>query len=372
MAKNINEIPYTEIVERIQSLSRAPDNSVEKIRGLVQDIYLREIPDKYDWNFLFVSTSTVCREEYKTGTVSINTGTTTANFSTDATIPDTNNSVAGRQIKINGASTVYRITYVTDSRGTLFPTFQETGNATNQSYTIFEAFYGLPVDFDRFPKDGGFHKWIGGKKEIIPEADYQKWTADYSSSPSVPKMMRFVEMNKVGQQIFEVNPPPQKRLIYGVDYLKKLNPLIELTSGLIQSISAGATQVDGLSGTLFADAQTGDWLRIDALGRGQDSQWYRINSISSDVSLSLSTAFANTAVTSANYTISRAPDMPVRLHPALIYGALRSMEVDQNDPNAMIYQTKFAEILSDSKRIYVSRNYSKDFQTIAEEYRYRY
>ena len=44
MSKNTTEIPYTEIVERVMSLGRVNANAIEKVRGIVQDIYTRDIP----------------------------------------------------------------------------------------------------------------------------------------------------------------------------------------------------------------------------------------------------------------------------------------------------------------------------------------
>ena len=57
MSKNTSFIPYTEIVERVMSLGRVNPNAVEKVRGIVQDIYTRDIPTKWDWNFLYASSS---------------------------------------------------------------------------------------------------------------------------------------------------------------------------------------------------------------------------------------------------------------------------------------------------------------------------
>ena len=57
MSKNITEIPYTELVERIMSLGRVNANAIEKVRGIIQDIYTRDIPTKWDWQFLFASSS---------------------------------------------------------------------------------------------------------------------------------------------------------------------------------------------------------------------------------------------------------------------------------------------------------------------------
>jgi hypothetical protein len=59
------------------------------------------------------------------------------------------------------------------------------------------------------------------------------------------------------------------------------------------------------------------------------------------------------------------------MHPALLYGGILQLCVDQNDPMAQMYNTKLAEVLSDGKRLYVSRIYSQDIHHLGEEYLYR-
>jgi len=59
MSKNLHEIPYTEICERVLEITRTPNNSMSKIRGDVNEVYTVEIPVKFDWNFLIASTSIV-------------------------------------------------------------------------------------------------------------------------------------------------------------------------------------------------------------------------------------------------------------------------------------------------------------------------
>lgn len=175
-----------------------------------------------------------------------------------------------------------------------------------------------------------------------------------------------------GNTLVELVPPPSLAENWGYDYYKQVRPLIETSAGTLSSIQAGATLVTGNTNCRFAEATTGDWFRVDALGTGADSQWYRILAITNNSSLNLATAFANTAITSsANYTIARAPEMPVRMHIAVVYGALRSIELDQTDENYLFYHTQYAQVMSDAKRIYVSRPYNQEVTGIHEDYMYR-
>src|SRR3990167_8104809 len=288
MAKNTVEIPYTELVERVKQLARSGDNTYEKVRGVIQDVYTREIPMKFDWTFMFAQTSLTTNAEVNNGTVSINTGSVTAQF-TSASI---DSSHTGRLIKITGNDVVYLFTFVNSTTGTLTPGFQGNNNASNTTYSIFSPYYALPSDFDRFPKDGGIYKWQGGRKEVLPEEPYQEYVENYSATPGTPVKVRLVGHDTAGRQLVEFTPAPKTSINYGVDYIKQFVPLQETTAGLLKGLSAGATGVVGISTTRFTEASTGNWFfRVDALGIGQDSQWYRVLNIAGNQDLTLATAF---------------------------------------------------------------------------------
>ena len=213
------------------------------------------------------------------------------------------------------------------------------------------------------------YKWQGGKKKILKEESYQDYSKNYVSSPSDPATVRLVGTNTLGTQLVEMRPAPNKTKNYGYDYIKKLTPLKHSTDGTIV-VSAGATAVTG-TGTKFTDVNTGAYLRIESEGTHADSKWYKVVTITHDSSLTLETSVPS-AFSGVSYTLSEAPDMPAKIHPALIWAGVRNLVVDQNDPNLAFYQMKLAEVLSDVKRLYVTRTYSQDIHTIAEEFRYRY
>lgn len=369
MSKNIPEIPVTEIVERVKSLGRAGRNTDAKIRGVIQDVYLREIPSKFDWNFLLVSSGLTTIAEFKDGTASINTGATTVTFANAAITA----AMVGRKINITGDGAVYEITSMSSTTScTVVPQYQATQNASNQAYTIFQPLYALSRDFERFPKPGGIYRQIGGEKKVLEEVQYRPYLDTYRNTPTIPEKCRIVGQDTAGNAIVELIPPPADSENWGYDYFKQLRPLIETTAGTLSSVAANGTTVVGNSNTRFTEATTGDWFRVDALGTGPDSQWYRIVAISHDSSMTLATAFANTAITSsANYTIARAPEMPVRLHVGVIYGALRSLELDQTDENFVFYHSQYAQVMSDAKRIYMSRPYNQEVTGVHEDYLYR-
>lgn len=370
MAKNINEVPYTELYERVQKLARAGESNATKIRGVIQDIYKLEIPAKFDWNFLLSSSSVTVIDEYHDGTLSATTGSSTV-YGTSTTFSQ---SMVGRKIKPSSNDQTYDIVaYLNSTALTISPSFQGASNITGASYSIFQPIYALASDFDRFPKHGGVYRWSGGSKQILPEDQYARYLDDYQASATTPQKTRLVGLDTLGCQLFEFIPSPRKAANYGYDYYRTPLMLQESTQGTINSISANSPIVNGI-GTRFTEAKTNGlwWFRVDQFGTGQDSTWYRISTISHDSQMTLATAFANSAVTAgASYTICSSPDMPSRMHVAVLYGSLRALEVDQNDPNAQFYHAQYAQVLSDSKRIYVSRPYSQDITGAMEDYRYR-
>lgn len=370
MSTNTSEIPITEIVERVQKLSRTGVDTYDKIRGIIADVYTREIPEKFDWPFLMASSSITIDAEVHGGTVTMNTGDTTAVLSS-STFPT---SCVGWKIKFAGNDTAYDvIAYLSTTSLTISPALWGSQNLSSTSYSLYRDIYPLASDFDRFPKPGGIYKWSGGRKQILPEVQYANYVNDeYQATAGTPSKTRLVSVNTAGCQQVEFIPPPRTSQVFGYDYIKSLSPMYETTAGTISSIGAGGTTVNA-SGAKFSSAATDGtyFFRVDNLGTGADSSWYRVLSIQNDNQLTLATAFASTAVTVANYTLARAPQYPSRLHIGIVYGTCRQLTVDQNDPNAQFYHNQYASVLSDAKRIYVSRPYSKEMDGVFTDFRYR-
>ena len=370
MAKNITDLPYTEIVERAIELGRVREEVRNKVGGMVNDIYVRDIPQKEDWSFLISRSTLTFDAEYATGTVSANTGGTTATFDSSVTMES---GFTGRRLKISGNDYVYDVVFQGTTALTISPPLSGTGNASSQSYSLFRTSYPLASDFDRFPKNGGLHQFTGGSKTVIPEKGYDYYTANFSSTPT--ENSNFCIMfgtDTANNRLVEIVPPPKYSISVEYDYIHRLNSLRQTTSGLIGNVGASGTSVTGDSNTLFTEARTGDYFRIDAFGQGANSEWYRIISITNRSTLTLAMAFGLSGATSAGYTISSAPQIPTQIQPALLYGTIAQIAADQDDPMALAYNQKYAQVLSDGKRVYKTRIYQGDISTIAEDYRYRY
>lgn len=369
MAKNIEELPFTEIVERAVEIARERADKKSYVRAVVNDFYVREIPRKEDWNFFLVSSSLTLVPQYNAGNVTATTGSSTVTFSSDVVLTASNN---GMQLKISGNDYVYAFTFTNATGGTIVPPFSGTVNATASAYALFQAYYSLGNNFDRFPKNGGLVNYRGSAEEIIPEQPYQEWWSDYSSSPQdTPKKCRIIGTDTMGNALLEINPPAKSYKTLRYDYFYKPKVMRENTAGLIGNISPSGLTVTGDTNTQFMLATTGDWFRIDAFGTKGDSEWYRIAAITGNSSITLQTAFGLSGATSANYTICSAPQMPYKMHPAILYGTILQLTADQDDPMFQGYGLKLAEVLSDGKRLYKTRIYNQDIHHLGEEWLYR-
>lgn len=368
MAKNIEELPYTEIVERAAEIARERADKESYIRAVANDVYIREIARKEDWSFFLMSSTLTLVPQYIQGNITATTGSTTVTFSSDVVLTASNN---GMQLKVSGNDFVYNFTFGNTTGGTISPPFSGTVNATAQPYSLFQAYYSLASNFDRFPKNGGLVNYRGTTEEIITEMPYQEWWTEYSSSPQdTPKKCRIIGTDTAGNALLEINPPAKSYKTLRYDYFYKPRIMRENTAGLVAVGSLGTT-VTGDSNAQFTLANTGDYFRIDAFGTKGDSEWYRIIAINGNSSLTLQTAFGLSGATSAGYTISSVPQMPYKMHPAVLYGTLTQLAADQDDPMLQAYNVKLAEVLSDGKRLYKTRIYNQQIHNMGEEYLYR-
>lgn len=370
MSKNISELPYTEIVERAIELGRIREEVRGKVRGLVNDLYVRDIPQKEDWSFLFARSSLTTIVSFNSGNATIQPGSSIVTFSSDVT---TTSSMTGRKIKFSGNDYVYDVVSMSGNTGLVIgPSFGGQDVLSSVSYDIFQTTYPLSLDFDRFPKNGGLHRFSGGGKQVIPEKGYDYYLSNFSSVPNDTQTFCIIfGADTAGNRQVELQPPPKSQTSIEYDYVKRLNPLRETTAGSA-TVSAQGTTVTGHENSLFTEARTGDYFRINAFGKSANSEWFKIIAIPNNTTLTLALAFGLSGATSAGYTISSVPQFPSAIQPALLYGAIAQIDADQDDPMATIYFQKYAQVLSDGKRVYKSRLYQQDIATIAEDYRYRY
>jgi len=366
---DILNTPWIETVERARRLAREKASNENIVRGIYNDVYTKDIPREFDWNYLKSETSITCVAEYNTGFVSVNTQNTACVFQSGATITS---AMTGRKIKFNGNPNVYDFTFAASNSGTISPPLSGKVNVTSGGYTIFQDTYALASDFDRFPVNGGILFYSAGQPQQIPEREDDDWYGEETAVPSTQiDGCRFNQYDSAGNLQVQLTPPPQDPIVLPYEYLKVLTPMKFTSSGQVDIVS-GATAVSG-GGTYFTDMNTGDYLRVDAFGTHQDSQWHRIDSISSNSDLTITPAFkGNSNVTAAAYTICTAPQMPYRMQDSILAGIMKRLLLDQNDQNFVFYHAQFANILSDNKVLTMGRKAKDDIDLIASDYNYRF
>lgn len=364
---NLRNIPFTEIVERVQDLSRANTETERRIRGIVNEVYSQEIPREYDFTWLKVSTSFLVTASYNSGVVTVDTQDTVLTFSGCTIATDT----TGRKIKFGDNANIYDFTYVASNSGTISPPLSGVTNVSNGTYSLFQNKYTLPSDFDRFPVNGGLLFYQAGQPTPLPELYDDDYYERVNASPStIPEGCRVIGYNTAGDLEVEILPPPSSAYILLAEYFKGLNPMIETTAGTITT-SGGTANITG-SSTLFTQAKTGDYLRVDSLGKDTDSFWYRVTSITNDTTATISPVFrADTTCSGASYTICGAPNMPYRLQDAIIYGAIKKTLADAKDPIFLLAHANYAKILTTNISLDVSRHAKDDIELIAEDSEYR-
>ncbi len=364
---NIKAIPYTEIVERVQDLSRSNTDTRSRIRGIVNEIYTLDIPSETDWNWLKASSAISCIAEYKTGVVSINTQGTGVLFTSGATITT---SMSNRKIKFSNNPDIYDFTYTAANSGTISPPLSGSLNIAGGTYTIYKNIYSLPPDFDRFPVNGGLLFYSSGQPTPLPELIDDDYYATVNASPSSnPTNCRLVGYDTGGNEQVEIIPPPSTQYNLNNEYIKTLAPMKENTMGTIV-VTSNQTAVTG-TGTVFTQMNTGDYIRADVFGKSVDSNWYKIETITSDTNLTLSTVFRKDSSYSGSFTICSTPIMPYKFHNALIYGAIRKILPDQKDPMFLMANAEYAKIIRENKILAQSRYAKDDVELIAEDSEYR-
>ena len=368
MSKNTTVIPFTELVERAAEVARISDDGLSRVRAAVQDEY-RDIRNKEDWTFLFSTSAIGAIAPYTTGIASVNTQDTVVTFGSDTVLTA---AFTGRKVKFSANSNVYEFTFSSTTAGTISPPLSGDTNISSGAFSIFQDTYALADDFSRFPRNVALVKQDGGQNTAIPEAkSYGEWISEYTASPGTPVRCRVVEAGTNSVWHVQLNPPPNKAFVFPYTYIRDLPPLRETTSGFV-AIDAGSTSVVGSAGTTkFTEVSSGSYFRIPAFGKRDDSEWFRVLAIAHNSAMTLNFVFGLSGASTAGYTLSSAPNMPELMHPALIWGGAMRILVDQNDPQYAFASSMKSSILADAKRLYKSRVYSGDVDTVMEEYHYR-
>lgn len=364
-------IPFTELFERLMTLAKIDSfNNEDFAKGLVNDAYTRSLPGMEDWNPIITDGFLTMSPYYNTGTVSCTFGTTSlVGVGTVWTAAMTANN--GWKIKFASLDIVYSFTYVSATTATINPALEGSVNLLTQTYTLFRDEYALSPTFDRFLKNGSIYVQLGGRTyntigELPRDQFREKFIPDVSD-PIFRAMLTRVDTS--GNRLVRLNPPPRTAKIYPYEYVPRITPMREYTTGTV-SVTNGSTTVTG-SGTLFStNVVAGSYFRIDTVGQGDSSKWYQIASVNSSVGITLTSAYEDAAESGVEYTISTAPSsFPPEFHEFVLYEAVSVAVASAADPNTQVMIARRADILSRLKKTYKSRRTNSQVKVEDDGYR---
>ena len=366
MGKLTRVIPATEVVERSITISRAQGDDL-RAWGALNDIYLQELPAQADWTFLMATSALSTSARYITGTATVNTGATAVTF-TGATIPS---GTTGWRMRFNDNPNVYDWTFVSSSNGTIAPALSEDRNISGGAFTLFNPYYTLATNFDRFPKNGGLQLWQGAKPTPVPEMPIQEYFDEFSASPGRPAKCQLIAPDTLNRAQVELVPPPDKVYLMPYHYIYAPTPLRETTGG-VATVAASGTGATFQGAVRVGEMVTGMYFRIDNFGEDADSEWHQIVSVSAaNSNVTFQSTFTTSAANSANYTVCNVPVYPLVLHGALLHGVVKRLLADQNDKTFIYTDSLQTAAINDAKRLFRTRTYNQEIETVFDEYHYR-
>ena len=375
MSSDIRRLPFTECVERLQNeLIRDASTSAAseaKYKGRINDVYMFDIPSIIDWRHLRKSATITTTDDWNTGYISATSTTTITGASTLWTSANSNNML----VKVSGYDEVYRNTYSSATSGTIDRSWIGTNISSNTGYSMFQDRYALASDYDRMilDPDHCIYYWQTGNKRYLTYRDPDMFEEKQTTIPTYPAYYTVKWVN--GDPYLFIDPPDFDDRTLEYLYLPTLKRMSEYTTGTITTLANAGTAVTGSStdfdGFVTDTTNYDYYFRIDGDGTGARSVWYKISTAASDTSLTLSDAYAGTAISggTSTYTISMLSLLPAGLDLALVYGAAATSAIDQTNKTQITgWATQYSRILAQYMSVEGKLEYSRQrIHTIYEK-----
>jgi hypothetical protein len=364
-------IPFTELFERLMTLAKIDSfNNEDYAKGLINDAYTRALPGIGDWNCITKDAFLVMSAYYMTGTVACTAGSTLVTGTGTAwTLAMTIDN--GWRIKFAGLNNVYEFTRTGDTSATINPPLEGSTDLTAQGYTLFRDEYALPADFDRFLRNGSIYVTQGGRLyNTIEELPRDKFRAQFfpdALDPIFRAMLTRVDSN--GCRMVRLNPPPRTARVYPIDYIPKVAPMREYTVGTVAVVN-GSMTVTGTNTLFVANCVAGSYFRVDTIGVGDSSKWYKILSVDSNTQLTLASVYEDAADSGVDYTVCTAPtSFPPEFHEFILYEAVSVAVASADDPNTQAMIGRRSDVLNRLNKNYKSRRTNSQYGVDDDGYR---
>jgi hypothetical protein len=365
----ISQKPFTALVEdtMIEVRENSSESSVEnKYKRRVNDVYVRLIPSKYDFDFLRASSSLTIAAAYSTGTVTIDISVSTTAIVGVSTVWTT--TMTGYKMKINGNDEIYTFTRTGATTGTISPAYTGSSDATTVTYILFQDTYSMASDFesDRLVIPPGFYyDYAGSKVQLNPQFSkdwYKTWTTNSNNLPTNYRFFGRDSSNLYWQVQFTPPITSAKKISY--EYIPALVEMTEYTTGTCAT-TAGSTTVEGTGTDFVNNVSAGDAFRMDSTS----NDWYLVASVTDADTLVLTSAYPS-AKTTAAYTISEVPKYPVALQLAIFYGACFLSAQDQdNQVGIKTYFTLAENVVNEYQKLTNRSKYGRQKMKVRDLYR---
>jgi len=324
MGNLANTIPFTELWERLLTMGRIDSpNNEDYAKGIVNDVYVRTLPRIMDWTPIVKEGLFTTASYYNTGLATVTAGSTSVTGITTVWT-SAMTAVDGYKIKFAGNDNVYTFTYVGATSATISPGLAGTADLTSASYSIFRDEYQLASDFDRLLKNGSVYYYSGGRvSQTIEEVPRDEFRRDFLPEATDPlrRVMLIGTHSTTGNRLIRVNPPPKVTKVYPYEYIQKITPMVDYSTGTVTATNASTT-ITG-DGTSWTASMVGQYFRVDVNGTGDSSKWYQISAFVSTTEVTLDTAFEEATEGLLDYTISAAPvSFPSEFHEFILYEGL--------------------------------------------------
>lgn len=373
MGNLANTIPFTELWERLLTMGRIDSpNNEDYAKGMINDVYVRTLPRIADWNPIIVESFISMTAAYRTGSATVTAGSTSVTgvgttWTTAMTAAD------GYKIKFAGNDNIYTFEYVGATSATISPGLSGASDLTSTNYHIFRDEYQLASDFDRLLKNGSVYYYSGGRvSDIVEEVPRDEFRDDFTPETTDPlrRVMLIGTHSTTGNRLIRVNPPPKTAKVYPYEYVKKITPMTDYSTGSV-AVTNASTTITGTD-TTWLSSMVGQYFRVDSNGIGNSSKWYKIAAFVSTTELTLATAFEEATETLLDYHISSSPvSFPSEFHEFVLYEALGLVAGEQTDPTIENAQLQKASILQDLKKNYKSRRTNVQYQVYDDGIRSR-
>jgi len=364
-------IPFSELFERLMTLAKIDSfNNEDYAKGLINDAYTRSLPGIADWTPLVTEAFLTTSAYYSTGTVACTAGATSLTGSgTTWTATMTNNN--GWKIKFAGLDNVYAFTYVSATSATISPALEGSTNISGQTYVLFKDEYALPSNFDRLLKNGSIYVQQGGRTyNTIGELPRDQFREQFVAEPSDPIFRAMLtRVDSSGNRMIRLNPPPRTAKVYPYEYIPKLAPMKEYITGTV-AVTNASTTVTGSNTYFTNNVSAGDYFRVDTVGQGDSSKWYKIASVDSNSALTLESAYLDAAESGVEYTICSSPTgLPSEFHEFVLYEAVSAAVASASDPSTQIMIARRTDVLGRLNKNYKSRRTNSQIKVEDDGYR---